>query len=201
MITREQFDRIHNCQGSLDYVATQPDLVAAWENCNRPDWLITFATKAGIISKEQAIRIAIGEAETVLPLWVACHPDDKRPQQAIDAAKAWLANQSEENAAAAYAAGNAADHAVGNTAAAAYAAYAASNAADAAYAAYAYATDAVARTATYAATFATSAAHVAAADAASTAARAASYADADMAAFCKTQCNRIRAIIPNPFKE
>jgi len=178
MITREQFDRIDNCQDSLDYIATQPDLATAWDNCERGNWLLAFARKAKIISKEQAIRIAIGEAEAVLPIWTARYPNDKRPQQAIDATKAWLANPSEENAAAAAYAAYAARADAYAARADAYAAYAASAAVDAVY------------TADYAASAARATAYVSAY----------AYA-ANMASFRKAQCNRIRAIIPNPFKE
>lgn len=149
MITREQFDRIDNCQESLAYIASQPSLAEAWHNCERPDWLLAFARKAEIASKEQFVRVAIGEAEVVLHIWTAKYPDDDRPQKAIQAAKDWIDDQTSETRAAAYAA----------TAAATASAYAAANAS--AYAA-------------------------------------ANAAD-DKAAFRRAQCDRIRAIIPNPF--
>jgi len=183
MITREQFDKIPNCLDSLTFVATQPDLATAWDNCTRPSWLLSFARKAGIINQTQAVRIAIGEAEAVLPIWLACFPKDPRPQQAIDAAKAWLAHPSADYAAdaayAAYAAGNAADEAYAASAAHATAI----SAAHTAYAA-AEADAAVANAYAYNAVWATVA-----------------YAGTDLSTFKKAQCNRIRAIIPNPFKE
>ena len=101
MITQEQFDRIDNCQESLDYVASQPSLADAWENCERPDWLLAFARKARIASKEQFVRIAIGEAEAVLHIWTTRFPDDDRPQKAIQAAKDWIDDQTSGTRAAA----------------------------------------------------------------------------------------------------
>jgi len=183
MITKEQFDRINNCRESLKFVATQPDLATAWDKCERPDWLLTFAHKAGIISKEQAVRIAIGEAEIVLPIWNAAYPTDNRPAKAIEAAKAWLANPSVKTADAAYAVINAVK-------AAAYAAYAT----DAAYATVINAADAAAHVAYAVANVV----HVV--DAAADAARAATYAAGDTNEFKHAQCDRIRAIIPNPFR-
>lgn len=132
MITRKQFDQIPNCQESLAYVARQSSLAAAWNNCERPDWLLAFARKAGIAIKEQFVRVAIGEAEAVLHIWTAKYPDDNRPQRAIQAAKDWLGDQTSGTRAAYNAAARAAD------------------------------------------------------------------AD-DKAAFRRAQCDRIRAIIPNPF--
>ena len=150
MITREQFGRIDNCQESLDYVASQPFLADAWENCERSDWLLAFARKARIATKAQFVRVAIGEAEAVLHIWTAKYPDDDRPQKAIKAAKDWLGNPTSETRSAA---------------AAAYATYAA---------------------------------YAAARDTAAAAAAASAVAD-DKEAFRRAQCDRIRAIIPNPF--
>ena len=93
-------------------------------------------------------ELATKAAELVLPIWNHYYPNDKRPQKAIESAKLYLADPTEENkvklidaADAAYAAN---DEAYENDAAAADAAYAADDeayendaaAADAAYAAY-----------------------------------------------------------------
>ena len=86
------------------------------------------------VNQKQAIKVAIFSAELVIDIYEKKYPEDKRPRQAIEAAKAYLkkpneANKSAANAAA-YAAANAAYAAV-NVAAyvAAYAAYAADAAA------------------------------------------------------------------------
>jgi len=75
-----------------------------------------------LMTKEQCVRYAIFAAEQVIGIFEAKYPDDDRPRKAIEAAKKYLEDPSEENrksAAAAYAAyADAAD-------AAAYAAYAA----------------------------------------------------------------------------
>jgi hypothetical protein len=196
MITREQFDRIDNCQEYLNYVASQPSLAIAWDNCERPDWLLSFAMKARIASKEQFVRVAIGEAEAVLHTWTARYPDDDQPQKAIQAAKDCLGDQTSETRAAAHAAASAASaaayHADDKDALVPYvpaAAYAAAYAS--AYASYV--TNADANAAAHASDdkdalspFVAVAAYVAA------------NAD-DKDAFRRAQCDRIRAIIPNPF--
>ena len=82
------------------------------------------------------MRLAIFAAESVLKVFERKHPDDKRPQQAIEAAKAWLDGKG--TARAAYAAADAAADSAYAAYAAARAAYAAAYAAaDSAYAAYA----------------------------------------------------------------
>jgi hypothetical protein len=85
--------------------------------------------------KEQ-LSLSIQCAEKVLFIFEEKYPDDKRPRQAIEAAKKYLADPTEENkaAAASYTAADAANDAVNDTA---YAAYYAAASADAA-ASYAY---------------------------------------------------------------
>jgi hypothetical protein len=88
---------------------------------------------------ELSQRVAVRFAELALPVWEARHPDDLRPRQAIEAAKACLADPSAANLQAARAA---ADAAADAACAATDAADAAADAADAACAA----TDAAAYT-------------------------------------------------------
>ena len=83
-----------------------------------------------------AIFLAVKFAERSLSVWEAEYPEDKRPQKAIEAAKSWLKDPSEEKAAAAFAAGCAAADAAAF--ATSYAtSYAAADAADAHAASYA----------------------------------------------------------------
>jgi len=104
-----------------------------------------------IMSYEQSVSYAVYAAEQVIDNFEKKHPDDKRPRQAIEAAKLCIKNPSKENKAAAYAAADAAADAAAADAVAYAAAYAADAAAAdaAAYAAYAYA-DAAAAYAAYA---------------------------------------------------
>ena len=113
---------------------------------NWANWLIVR-----VMSRPQYLSYAIFAAEQVIEIYEKRYPGNKKPRQAIEAAKAVLKNDTPKNRDAAYAAADAAD-------AYAYAAYAAAaDAADAyAYAAYA---------AAYAAYAAAYAADAAAADA------------------------------------
>jgi hypothetical protein len=101
------------------------------------NWLIVRT-----MTKPQYVAYAIFAAEQVIDIFEKKYPDDKRPRKAIDAAKKWLKNRTDENAAAADAAA---------AAYAAYAAYAADDAAAYAAAYAAYAADAAAAYAAYAA--------------------------------------------------
>jgi hypothetical protein len=127
------------------------------------NWLI-----CRIMNKNRSVQYAIFAAEQVIDIYEGKYPNDKRPRNAIEAAKAYLKNQSKKTKAYAYTAAKAADDAACTTytaaeesdaVAAAYAAayaaasvayaaasvaYAAYTAAPghAAYAAYAYAADA-----------------------------------------------------------
>ena len=84
--------------------------------------------------KRDSVALAIYAAELCIGKFEEKYPDDKRPRQAIEAAKHWLVNPSSTANAAADAAAYAA-YAANAAANAAYAAYAADAAAYAAYAA------------------------------------------------------------------
>lgn len=111
------------CSEGREFALQYQTMSEVWENCQNPSWLFWILKKHKPLEKEQSIRLAIAFAETVIHLVPESEP---RPKAAIDAAKAYLKNPTEENRIAAYAAADAADD---------YAAYAA-------YAAYTYAADA-----------------------------------------------------------
>ena len=101
------------------------------------NWLIVR-----IMNYKQYVSYAIFAAEQVIDIYEKQYPDDKRPREAMEAAKKCIDIPSKKNKQAAYASANAAAnaaHAAAYASAnAAYAAYASANAADAAaYAAYA----------------------------------------------------------------
>ena len=133
-------------------------------------------------TKEDSVEFSIYVAELVIDIFEKKYPNDKRPREAIESAKNWLKNPTEENrqaAASASCSGSAADYSA--SAASAYAAAAsaasatyasASASATSAYAsatyassAYAYASSAYASAtyaaAAYAADYSTSAASAA----------------------------------------
>ena len=128
--------------GKTDSVDVISGLLEA-ERFNWANWLIVR-----LLNRKDKIRYAIFAAEQVISLFEKKCPKDKRPRNAIDAAKAVLKKDTKETRAAAMAAALAAGDAAGDAAgaAAACAAYAAANTAalaagDAAWAAGAAAGD------------------------------------------------------------
>jgi hypothetical protein len=114
------------------------------------------------MTRKQCIEIAVFSAEQVLGEYESRYPNDKRPRDAINAAKAVLKDDTEENRRAANAAANDAVDAARTAAHAADAAYAAADAADYAAAAASYAAAyAAAAAAANAAAYAAYAAHAA----------------------------------------
>jgi hypothetical protein len=83
---------------------------------------------AAAMTHMQRVKWAVLCAESVLSIYEKNYPNDNRPRAAIDAARTWMNNPSEENRLAAVYAAYAAAYAAG-AAAAADAAYAAANAA------------------------------------------------------------------------
>jgi hypothetical protein len=133
----------------------------AFAKLERGDWWLWLARAYGIdLDKPRLVTFAADCAEHVLPKFEDRYPDDKRPRQAIEAARAWVTCPSPETRSAANAANAAAAYTAAYTA---YTAYAAAYAANAAYAA--------ANAAAYAAYAANAAAYAAANAPAATAAR------------------------------
>ena len=115
------------------------DGVAAWNQCERGDWLLWAAVRIGV-DRWLVVRAAARCAETALQYVPA---DEERPRQCIEAVLAWCDDPSDQNLERVGQARRAA-YGTYDTDAAAYAVYAATYAADAAYAVYAatYAADA-----------------------------------------------------------
>jgi hypothetical protein len=90
-------------------------------------WLFT-----NLMTQKQCVEITIFTAEHVLPVFEAEYPKDRGPMEAIEAARVWMKNPTEENRERARKAAHAAS-ASASASASAYAAYAAT------YAAYAVA--------------------------------------------------------------
>ena len=60
----------------MDFAARHKTLAAAWDACERPDWMIWLARKKGWLTKEQSVRISIGAAEAVIGIYAAKYPTD-----------------------------------------------------------------------------------------------------------------------------
>ena len=157
-ITKEWLEEKAACREGVEWFINQKEdnplkiiklFIVNKEHLNWANWLIVR-----IMSRKQYLQYAVYAAEQVIDIYEKRHPKDKRPREAIEAAKKCIDEDSVENRNAAYAAAADAAYAAADAyAAAAYAAYAAAAAAAdaayaadaaAAYAAAAYAADAYA---------------------------------------------------------
>ena len=99
-------------------------LAEAFAKLERGDWWIWLARAYGVdLDQPRLVTFAADCAERVLPKFEERYPADKRPREAIEAARAWVTCPSPKTRAAAYAASTAASAA--STAASDAAAYAA----------------------------------------------------------------------------
>ena len=142
-ITNELLKKHHACREGCKWFLNQNDskhdvvLLKLVEE-NHYDWANWLIVR--LLNKKQKTQYAVFAAECVIFIYEEKYPDDSRPREAIQAAKACIEHNTKKDRAAAYAA-------------AAYAAYAAAWAA-------AYAADAAADAAAYAADAADDAADV-----------------------------------------
>lgn len=130
---------------------------------NHADWLLWTIQKLGALSKVQYVELSVVCAVTVLHIYEESYPQDDRPRKALEAAKSYFRDPSEENQIAALSAARAAHAASSAASNVAYSAYAASDASSCAISA---------------APAASAASHVAASAAAAADAAVAAYADA-----------------------
>jgi type IV secretory pathway VirB6-like protein len=185
-------DQHNACREGKEWAVTNTTLADVFDNCQRGDWMMWMLRRAGKIDKPTAVKLACEFALRVLPIYEKKY-SRKEPRLAIEAALAWVNDQTEEKKRAAAAA-----------AAAAYAAYASAAATAAAYAASA----AAAYAASAAAADAAAAAAAAYDDSASAAADAADavYAAADAARQAartserQAQAELIRKTVGNPWR-
>jgi hypothetical protein len=173
--TKQQLLDLSPCRDGLEFAESYGfDFAKIYETCHRGDWLIWLLRKSKAIDEPQAVLIACERAERVLAIYEKKNPKDLRPRQAIEAAREWAKNPTQENSTKC-------------------SAYAAAYAATYTYA-YAYADADAAYAAAYAATYAAAYAY---ADAAADAAAYAAAKNAEM----KWQADKIRELVPNPFRE
>jgi hypothetical protein len=98
-LTREMIEAHNPCTDGLrwyDKYGTD-DLLTTLLKVNEyhPEWARWLFTR--LMSRRQAIEIGVFCAEQVLHVYEASYPDDARPRKAIEAAKAVLVDDTEEN--------------------------------------------------------------------------------------------------------
>ena len=133
-ITDKWLEEKGACPEACDWIKEQDtrdldtltDLILKEDDAEKYSWACWGLSR--IFNQKQKVRFSVYCAEKVLHIFEGKYPDDKRPREAILAAKKWLKNPTQETAYATYATGYAANAAD----AAAYAAAYATNAAFAA---------------------------------------------------------------------
>jgi hypothetical protein len=40
----EKLEKLHSCDGAIEYVKTQKSAILAWHNCPRGDWMLWIAS-------------------------------------------------------------------------------------------------------------------------------------------------------------
>ena len=132
-ITIKQLKELGACKESIQALRKQKNrdakhILRKLVKAKKYDWANWYVTR--IFTKSQAVLYAIKCAEACLPRFEEQLPHDKRPRQAIKAAKNWLKNPTKKNMYAAESAARYADSAVES--AARYAARSAKSAAESA---------------------------------------------------------------------
>jgi hypothetical protein len=177
------------CKEGFDWaVGSCKTMAEVWDTCQRGNWLKWILTKEGSWTQQDEVRIAVAYAEHALPIFEKAYPEDDRPRKAIEAARAWAENPTEENRKAAADAANATNTAL-FAANATKTAWFSADALPSAYISLAAWFDAAANTDWFVAPATNTAWFVAVADA------------ANAASERKWQADEIRKLIKNPFKE
>jgi len=172
-ITLKQLEMLDACRDGVEWFKKQKNKEAKsmLRQCVKDGyfgWANWYVSK--LFSKPQAVKYAIYSAELAINNYEAKYPSDKRPREAIEAAKRWLEDPSEDNQKAAE---SAAWSAAWSAESAEYAAWSAEYAARFAAWSAEYAAGSAAGSAEYAAEYAEYAARSAAWSAAESAARSA----------------------------
>lgn len=117
------------CSEAIEWAGAYISLRAAWDTCERSDWLLWYASRRGV-DRNLVVLAACACARTAIPYAPA---GDDRPRIAIETTEAWTRGDATlaDVRAAAYAAASSAAYAsaAASSAAAAYAASSASAAA------------------------------------------------------------------------
>ena len=110
-ITKKQLEKMGACPSGIEWFCEQKTTdtniliknIISSNNYSFANWYITKKLK-----KIALVKYAIYAAEQVINIYTKKYPDDKRPQDAIQAAKNYIKNPNKNAANVAYAAANAA---------------------------------------------------------------------------------------------
>lgn len=124
--TLEELQRLEACKEGVSWFKKQKNkdtkaILLKLIKEKHFDWANWYVAK--LFTHSQAVQYSVYSAEIVIKEFEKVFPEDKRPRQAIEAAKAWLKAPTEENRSAAW---SAAESAAWSADAARYAAWSAS---------------------------------------------------------------------------
>lgn len=103
-LTLKKLEKWNACEGGVTWFKAQKetDAVKVIEKLVAGDkWKWANWTICRVFNRKQKIQYVVYAAEQVIGIYEAKHPDDKRPREAIEAAKAVLKHNTKANRAAA----------------------------------------------------------------------------------------------------
>ena len=96
-LTKENILDMHPCTEGLTFAdQCDFDAVKIWNTCPRGDWMIWLLLQTQSIDRQTSVKLACLCAEHVLSIYESKYPDDTHPRLAIEAAKAWADNPTDE---------------------------------------------------------------------------------------------------------
>ena len=108
-LTKKKFLKFAPCPEGLAYAESKGyDFHRMWAECEDSAFLLWGLNKLDLLTPVLSARLGAEFAEHVLPIWEARHPGDARPRKAIEAARKFASNPTDENWHAARDASNAA---------------------------------------------------------------------------------------------
>ena len=98
-LTKQQIIDLSPCADGLAFAKSRKfNIVQIWNTCERGDWLIWLLQNTNAWKdKAQKVEVAVACAEHVLVIFENKYSDDKRPRQAIEAAKLWIESPTPAN--------------------------------------------------------------------------------------------------------
>jgi hypothetical protein len=89
---RELLRKLSACSDAVEW-AKGKSLAEVWEQCDRADWLLWLCQRMvgekGWPSHEEIVLVTRDIVESWLHFFEEKYPDDQRPREAIEAARAW----------------------------------------------------------------------------------------------------------------
>jgi phage host-nuclease inhibitor protein Gam len=88
----EKKSSVTACMQSIEYAKNHPDPVEAWAACERGDWLLWLAERAGV-DRRRIASAAADIAELTLQRYWPAGSTDRRPHEAITTLRRWIAGE------------------------------------------------------------------------------------------------------------